>query len=63
MDMLEGGLERTLVCFTFKGINKPHRNTNVLDLMKLYLVFVNRRLGIQQAVMHLGHPNVPVIFY
>lgn len=63
MDMLERGLEHALVGFTFKGINKPRRNTNVLDLMKLYLVFVNGRLGIQQAIVQLGHPNVLVIFY
>lgn len=45
MDMLRTGLEHALFGLTFKGIIKPYRNINILDLMKPYLIFVNGRLG------------------
>lgn len=63
IDMPRIGLEHALFGLNFKDIIKPCRNTSILDVMKPYLIFVNGRLGIQQAVMQSGHPNVPIMFY
>lgn len=51
MDMLRISLEHALFGLTFKGIIQPYRNSNILDIMKPYFIFVSGRLGIQQAVM------------
>lgn len=46
-------LTHPLFCLALKGILKSFRNTNILNLIILYLVFVKGRLGTERAVVQL----------